>query len=357
MNGRIVRSEPDSGPQMPILGKVKIGEKRMSAKGKEYPNSLDYFRFDGKFGRLAEQAYGEKPDRLAVAFLSDDVGQVCNERFECRDDKGRLVARGDGVTTEIYDPSSGNYLPHTDVPREKLKALGTWTTVLTLRFVLLKVRTVMGVWEFSTRGKASSIPKIRGIFDYVMAQVGSVTPVPFDLIVQKVQSQKPGETRVFPVVDLIPNIGTEEMQSLAEYASQGGRIRGVLTAEKIHALAAGAEQGEHIHEPQRALPEPMPEPAPAEAEIIEPSSPAVDTLFAITETEEANRIGAEIYGDLWPAKCAELCAEVTTGGARALSELMPPEMAKLLAHLRAEAEKLPRFHENGADSPGERLSF
>jgi recombination directionality factor gp3-like protein len=231
MSGRIIR-EGDQGGRMTILGKVKVGKK--SEKG--FPTSLDYFIATGKYAGLFDKVYGDRPDRLEICFHSDDIGQVCNEEYECRDREGKRVAYGDGESFHLYDAGKKEYII---VRKEDLpKGLGTWSTTLTLRFILLRVNTVFGLWQFTTKGEKSSIPAIRDTFDAVKQQAGTVLHVPFDLIVEKVSSQKPGEKRTFPVVSLIANIGSQELQLLGEYIEKGGQLKGIVSQGQIEQLAA-----------------------------------------------------------------------------------------------------------------------
>ena len=67
-----------------------------------------------------------------------------------------------------------------------------WDIVLTLRFIVPAVRGIVGVWQFSTKGKASSVRNIRESFDGVQMMRGTVTQTVFDLSVQFAKSNKPG---------------------------------------------------------------------------------------------------------------------------------------------------------------------
>jgi hypothetical protein len=117
------------------------------------------------------------------------------------------------------------------------KGYGQEKTVLRLRFILPKIHSVFGVWEFTTHGVESSIPAIRDAFDTVQSIAGSVVNIAFDLHVEKVESNKPGEKTVFPVVSLIANICKENMEQLAAYYEQGRRLRGVINDERISSLS------------------------------------------------------------------------------------------------------------------------
>ena len=104
MGGRIYRPEQGAGIlELPEIGRLHIGKKQMGQNGKEYPVSVDYFIPAGKYAGMFTQALGEKPQTIQVIFPDDSPEKVCNERYEYRDDKGALVARGDGRVFEIWD--------------------------------------------------------------------------------------------------------------------------------------------------------------------------------------------------------------------------------------------------------------
>lgn len=214
MNGRIVR--PDAGASMlelPEIGRLHIGIK--SEKG--YPQSIDWFRPTGKYAELFTKALGERPNTVAIIFPDDDPEKVCNERYTYRDDDGRLVARGDGLTFEIwngkeYAPYSVTQYP--DImqqvaqkqPNKRVKAgKDGWDVELTMRFIIPAVRGIVGVWGFTTKGAESTIPNVRKSFDSVQVMRGTVTNTAFDLSVKFAKSNKPGDNSRYPVVELIAN--------------------------------------------------------------------------------------------------------------------------------------------------------
>ncbi len=210
MEGRIYR--PEDGPtlELPEIGRLKVGMKT----DKGYPTSIDWFRPVGKYADLFTQAYGEKPQTIQIIFPDDRAEKVCVERYEYRDDKGALVARGDGKTFEIwngkvYAPYSVEQYP--DIMQQiaqrnpTKRGADNWDIVLTLRFIVPAVRGVVGVWQFTTKGAASSIKNIRNSFDGVQMMRGTVTQTVFDLSVQFHKSNKPGENSRYPVVSLVAN--------------------------------------------------------------------------------------------------------------------------------------------------------
>lgn len=212
--GRIYRPEQTSVLDLPEIGRLHIGKKEIGRNGKEYPTSVDYFIPSGKYAGMFVNALGEKPSTIQIIFPSDDAEKVCNERFEYRDDKGALIARGDGVRFDVwtgqkYDVFGADEYPDImeQIARNNPTKRGAenWDVALTLRFVVPAVRGIVGVWQFSTKGRASSVNNIRNSFDAVRQMRGTVCQTVFDLSVAFAKSNKPGVNSRYPVVSLVAN--------------------------------------------------------------------------------------------------------------------------------------------------------
>ena len=236
MKGRIVRSEIKSS-KLPLLGKIKCG-----IKGERFPKSLDYFIADGKYAGVFNEVFGDKPRVIPIVFISDETLDSCNERFECRDNQGRLAGYGDGETTYLFNPKTEEYEAEED--KIKIRNAGKWETILTIKFIIPQIRSVFGVWQLSTKGDKSSIPAIRDTFDAVLNTAGTVRNIPFDLTVNKVKSQKPNSKSTFPVIGLIPNLSQDNLYNLARYLESGNDIKklGQLSNEKLEQLQLDSSQ-------------------------------------------------------------------------------------------------------------------
>lgn len=217
MKGRLHRPDRTAPAVLPIIGNIKCGIKGDA----KFPKSVDYFIASGKYASMFTAEYGDKPSTIQVIFISDDPRQVCNERYEYRDKDGRLFASGDGENFEVWNGKSYGKTTVTDKPEvmqlvEKVcpDSRKKWEVILTLRFVIPKIKGVAGLWQFSTKGNLSSIPNIVNTFDTMINMKGSVVGTIFDLTVQFAKSQKPGESSRFPVVSLIPNISEKNMEIL-----------------------------------------------------------------------------------------------------------------------------------------------
>lgn len=91
-----------------------------------------------------------------------------------------------------------------------------WEVTLTLNFIVPLVRGIAGVWQFATKGTASTIPQIRETFDGMLAERGFVKGIVWDLNVQFAISQKPGDRSRYPVVSIVPNESEGNLRKVTE---------------------------------------------------------------------------------------------------------------------------------------------
>jgi hypothetical protein len=217
---RITRQKKNNA--LSRIGKIKVGELVNNT-----PRSLDYFRCDSQpmYKDLFFEEYGEKPQRLEILFISDNTDDSCSERWELRK-KGRLWGYSQNREYFLIDKEIDAYksfIPENeDEFRQKTgeKIKEEWKVSLTLNFILPRIRGVIGFWSFTTHGESSSIPEIVSTFDWVLEKNGTVEFVPFDLVVEKVKSQKPDSKSVYPVVKLIPNISANNVDGIKKFINE-----------------------------------------------------------------------------------------------------------------------------------------
>lgn len=264
--GRLVK-EPDeqkslqNGLGYSIIGKIKIGEKYTNQNGKELPRSIDYFRATGAYAEVFHQKLGDKPNILEIIFPTADHRQVCFQRIEGRDSKGSLCAVFDGAEYRIYDDSTKKYLVTTQVEFEKARQNGIkvktgygasaktetvkiehWKERLTIRFFVLKLSGILGVWELSTSGVETGIPNIIQNYDEMVKSAGhNINRVVFELNVKFATSNKPGQQSRYPVLQLTPNISYESALLLKEYGEQVSNYNLLLNDQSIHQISSGEE--------------------------------------------------------------------------------------------------------------------
>ena len=242
-NSRIVRSNiPAQNTRLPLIGKIRIGEKRKNASGVEYPVSLDYFIATGAYASKFNEVF-EKPTRVQIVFISDDDFQSCYEEWDGRDEQGRRAGYGDGQTYYLWNYAGikGEYTECKD--RETVAAFSKkhtvkWRQVLTINFVIPAIKGVFGVWQLQTGGDKSSINAIRNTYDEIKEVAGTIVNIPFDLCVKKATSNKPDTKSVYPVISLVPNLSAENMETLRSFFEAGLDIKrqGILTEHKLNAL-------------------------------------------------------------------------------------------------------------------------
>jgi hypothetical protein len=266
MSGRIVKRKEVQSSSMPIneIGKIKIGEKvkGTSKMGKEYerPSSLDYFRCDSKFAEIFKAQYGDKPTKLLIVFISDDVNLSCQERFEAWDN-GKRQGWGDGENFTVWNPTAGDdgKGAYVEVNKDSTLLAGKqWAEMVTLRFVLPELSGILGHWTFTTKGKKTSIPGLVQAFDFIQGRMGTVVGVPFELIVEKAKGYNPGEARNYSRVKLIPCISEQYMLKVREFLVAGKSMSEIaplmvseaklLSDTDIKQLAASIAAEEVAHE-------------------------------------------------------------------------------------------------------------
>lgn len=223
MKARIIRPNEPTKMLLPRIGKIKCGMK--DANG--LPRSVDYFIATGDYAQYFHSVY-PKENKITICFLSDDPNDCCKERLVYYNDSGRVCARGDGETFDVWNATADKYetLTVTAVPTlvdsiaKRFPSKYGWSHELTMNFMLPKVRTVVGFWQFTTKGKESSIPQIIGAFDAMMQITGHVKFIPFDLVVNFAKSQAPGKTSRYPVVSLVANAGLENEAIMQKFTGQ-----------------------------------------------------------------------------------------------------------------------------------------
>lgn len=250
--GRTVSGKAhESKTTLPIIGHIAIGGKTKSTNGKEIPTSLDYFRARGKGGEPCKyekqftDAFGDKPTKIPIAFISDDIEEVCNQQFECWKG-GKFWGKGDGVNFHVYDPSRKEYV---NVTKESplVTSLATdWKERLTMTFVIPAISGVLGVWKFTTSGSKSTIPEIVKTFDFIKEKMGTIRLVPFELMVENNTGRNPGETRQWKSVKLIPAFTEDNINAIRGLLTSGGSLEqlGIFTlnSDRIKEISAQAPE-------------------------------------------------------------------------------------------------------------------
>lgn len=240
MNGRIIKQNNQN--RISIIGKIKVGEKKTitNKRGEkvEIPLGLDYFRAVGKYSCTFHSVLGDRPDIIKIIFVSDNAKDVCYERFEYRNGK-KLYASSDGENFEVFSEKTNEYENYTIYDRPNIeneieqKYKTNKSRILTLRFLLPDLRGNYGLWQFDTKSE-NSINQIISTFDTIQKHAGTIIQIPFDLIVEKVTSQNPGNNYSFPIVKMICNLSQPSLECVKNFIDSGKELSGMLTEDKIN---------------------------------------------------------------------------------------------------------------------------
>ena len=234
---RIIRKDQSgaiivpTGNTLPEAGRIKVGitVPGKTSAGKDYarPTSLDYFRATGTMAERFHQTFGAQPKTLTVVFVSEDINEVCNQRYECWDN-GKRYGWGDGDSFTVWDANAGelkNNKPvgaYIEVKKGNPLLSGhKWDEMLTLRFILPDIKGVLGQWSFTTKGAKAVIPSLIKSFDFIRERAGRVSGIPFEFSVEKVKGYSPGEARQYSKVKLIPVITAHTVEKVRDFLASG----------------------------------------------------------------------------------------------------------------------------------------
>lgn len=158
--------------RLPRLGKIRLGIKKVSPKGVEYPSETDYFVVPPEVVKV----YGEKPKELDIMIPVEDSNISIPQAYEMYGSGKGLKCVGDGETAFRLDDKS-HEMNEIDCPCEHFGHACKQRAHL--RFILPKVN-VGGVYQIDTSSYNSIIDLNSGI-DYIRALVGRIALVPLKL--------------------------------------------------------------------------------------------------------------------------------------------------------------------------------
>lgn len=248
--------------RLPRLGKIRLGVKKVSKSGKEYPSEVDYFVVPPEVAAV----YGEKPTQLDVMFPTEDEHVIFPQSYKwyvsqglrCRGDGETAMrrfadlAKGDRTALENGTTHQDNDLVRVACPCPLLES-GECGENANLMVLLPKV-SLGGVFQITT-GSFHNIVRINSCIDYIRAVVGHISLVPLTLTRQAEELQYEGKKAKHYLLQLILNVNLEEAGRLRENA------RLILQRTERLVLPAPEPEPEPI---APGLAEPVGEPDPVE---------------------------------------------------------------------------------------------
>ena len=186
--------------RLPRLGKIRLGVKKKTAKGVEYPSEVDYFILDPQTPSELEnqkikdefkQLYGDQPKSISIMFPVADPDVYFPQFYKRYGSATSLKCKGDGITavcgTEEF--AKGLERIRTDeMGLPVVKCLGKeciyykakeCSEVGVLQ-ILLPDLPGAGVWQIST-GSFHSIVNLNSCIEYIRAVCGRAHMIPLTL--------------------------------------------------------------------------------------------------------------------------------------------------------------------------------
>lgn len=192
-------------------GRIRIGEKLPTARGGTRPARLDYFKFipdDPTEAARFAALYGDRPARLRVCFLSDELEHTFPQAYRCYGGD-TLLCKGDGATAR-------RTLPKADP--EIVKCPGPWACTFALErgaddrpgckavgslFVALPEMGHLRVYQLDT-GSRESVIRLNTGLDLLRRLAGGLALIPVDLVLAPAQTRTAdGRPVEFHALDLV----------------------------------------------------------------------------------------------------------------------------------------------------------
>ena len=288
---------------MPRIGKIKLGEKRKTGGGKEYPAELDYFRFVPDEGLLADQramihdrvarVYGERPHTLTnVFFPSDEIGFVCPSALEAwvrKQAGGALWCTGDGQRAERINWDTGAWEQRACCHVETCPVMEKGDCKLTSRLrIFLPEITMAGYWQIDTSSQAST-GNVNDVVNHLQRMFGRLTSIPLVLSREPKAMTFEGKTTTHYILHIrVPNVDLGEFRALVS------RSQFVLEAPEVVPIEADI--------PDELVPASVQEPEP-DADLLQKIAEGFDILGL----NQANRL---VSLEKWKADLPGLLEEV-----------------------------------------------
>ena len=184
--------------RLPRLGKIRLGEKAVSASGNPYPKALDYFNCPP----VVQAIYGEKPRTLDIMFPVEDQSIFFPQWYKRYGKTTGLVCKGDGETATIIDQETGEMVEIDCTPDEcEWYGKKHCRRLANLQFLLPRVPG-LGVWQIDSTS-FFSIVNINSGLEMIKAVAGKVSMLPLQLILKPQEVTPDGKKKTVFVLDLV----------------------------------------------------------------------------------------------------------------------------------------------------------
>jgi hypothetical protein len=203
-------NRPQNMLRLPLLGKIRLGVKKVSEKsGKEYPSETDYFVCSPEI----RAKYGDKPKTLPVMLPVEDEEKFLRQFYAVYGSNQKLKCIGDGETCERRHEEKREEMvcPH---PENCEYGKANHCHARTIVQVVLPDINMGGVFQIST-GSVNSDIDIRSGIEMARYLFGRISWVPMLLQREekKIPDPKDGKMQTHWPVKLFP-ISTVEQANM-----------------------------------------------------------------------------------------------------------------------------------------------
>lgn len=210
--------------RLPRLGKIRLGVKAVTSKGKEYPKEVNHFVVPPE----VEKVYGEKPTELDIMLPLNDIESVFPQAYKWYGSGRGLKCVGNGEAAMRLDEK-------TQTMRERVCPCELLEQNLCQRrahlLVMLPKVSMGGIYQIDM-GSYHSIVDVNSGLDFIQALIGRFAMVPLKLKRIARETFHGGVKAVhYPLQVLLGNADADTVNALRE------DNRRVLTATSRLALA------------------------------------------------------------------------------------------------------------------------
>ena len=203
--------------RLPRRGKIRLGEKKLSKQGKEYPSALDFFACPKEI----QEIYGDKPRKLDIMIPMEEREQFFPQAYKRYGSSAGLICRGNGeVATEIAEEGmkeiecQGKDCPH--YQKGECKQIGN------LQVILPKIKG-LGVYQIDT-SSYNSIVNINSGVEMIRGMLGRISWIPLILEVQMQEAHPQVNGKriktIIPVMSITSDVSVYDLLKMRLPAKQ-----------------------------------------------------------------------------------------------------------------------------------------
>jgi len=236
--------------RLPRLGKIRLGVKKLTSGGKEYPAEVDYFVCPPE----VQAFYGERPKEIDIMFPVEDESKCFPQAYKAYVANG-LRCKGDGERAlrrvadlvwkgKAQDDASSRVIGQPEDDPNGLAEIGCPCALLDSGecrqsgnlMVLLPKVSMGGIYQIDT-GSINNIIEVNSAIDYVRCLLGRIALVPLVLSRHPEQIEYEGKKATHYLLQCVLNANLEQVARLRDDA------RMILRDVERLALPAPVEDG------------------------------------------------------------------------------------------------------------------